>query len=237
MSTYIPLQEHPEWGRSIRYSENVIPEDLAAQLLLYASERTSWQEQRNMGRKTASFACPSTKCDVLSYYDGKIEPITTAPAIENCFENYALPLLQSWLPAKVTEGADDTGPLANYVLFNYYTLGSSCARWHQDVPEAIQDWILSISLGSTRTFCLQKKNMKISGAEGVGPVYYIQLPHNCALLMGVGINSTHIHCVPPCDDDEDTTAVVSSDKKSDCLPKQTYTGPRLNLTFRSVTEI
>ncbi|KAL6080641.1 hypothetical protein QOT17_000278 [Balamuthia mandrillaris] len=200
---YIPIQEHPLWGTALRYRENFLPAEVARSLVDEARQGTAnrrrklWQDGTRLGRMVASFTFPES-LESISYYEAKIQPIQEWPTLRAAFD-LASQQLDEWLPV----GFVPRQP--NYVLANWYSSPLANARWHQDVPEPIADWIFSISLGAARMFYLQAMSTGGAGTdfEPNNPVYYISLPPNSALLMGPGINSTHIHCIPPCQDEKE----------------------------------
>lgn len=75
-------------------------------------------------------------------------------------------------------------------IVNYYEELSSNLGWHSDRLQAMgpHNFIVSLSLGSTRVFRLKRhSNPHIT--------YSIHLPHNCLLVMHPGCQELFKHCV------------------------------------------
>lgn len=212
----LPMEAHPLWGTGLRFLPGAFDDLVAAQVV--AAERP-WRSATRLGRRTAAYARSADILDAISYYDKDLQ---LAGGSEAPLFAVADHLLDQWLPPEQVRRQP------NYMLANLYSEPLACARWHQDVPEAIEDWILSVSLGAERLFLLQSL-----GSEAAD-VYFLRLPSNSALLMGPGINSTHRHCVPPCTHEMDEGH--SSADTSLKLPPCPFTGPRINLTFRCILE-
>eukprot|EP00698_Gefionella_okellyi_P005891 TRINITY_DN15322_c0_g1_i1.p1 TRINITY_DN15322_c0_g1~~TRINITY_DN15322_c0_g1_i1.p1 ORF type:complete len:254 (-),score=58.46 TRINITY_DN15322_c0_g1_i1:149-910(-) len=244
---YKPLSAHPLFGKTLLYQPDILPAETAEKLFADASAGSFWQDSTALGRMTASFTHTVTLSSI-SYYEPRISAVESWHLLQETFQT-ATELLAKWLPP------DFAPRVPNYVLANWYSSPLANARWHQDVPEAIADWILSISLGGQRMFLLQElaPGQKSVLDENDSPIYYILLPHNSALLMGPGVNLTHYHCIPPCDEQQEAGAAdAPSDAPSDvpsdapetqvavandnAQPSFVYDGPRLNLTFRHVWE-
>jgi hypothetical protein len=225
VAAFVPIEQHPQWGQNLRFAENVFSPEAASSLVEHCFAYENWQEQSVLGRRTVSFARDDRR-DVISYYDSRLEPASSWPLVPlSQLFTRADQLLCEWLPESFTGVRSP-----NYLLFNQYPSALSNARWHQDVPEAIEDWILSLTFGGSRLFMLQPLPVR-SAPETPLPVYYSYLPHNSALLMGPGINGAHLHCIPPCTADDEIEAAAAP-----LLPPNPFHGPRLNLTFRAVLE-
>jgi alkylated DNA repair dioxygenase AlkB len=210
----LPLHLHPEWGKTLFYEEQCLPGELA-QLLFAQASNVAWRGSSLQQRQMIAFARGDQR-ERIDYYDTSLcSSQENWPSIAGAFA-HADTLLAGWLPARMQPAQP------NYLLCNWYPTALSNARWHRDVPEAISDWILSISLGYPRLFLLRAND------EAATP-YWILLPHNSALLLGPGINTSHVHSVPPC-------AESSAQPDLRSIPCWRFQGPRLNLTFRRVIE-
>ena len=99
----------------------------------------------------------------------------------------------------------------NSVLLNFYRNGNDHLSWHSDDEVELGDEpvIASLSLGSSRTFCLRKKSL-----SSIQKRLDLVLPNGSLLCMRGTTQSLWEHCL----------------KKE---PKGVE--PRINLTFRTVT--
>jgi len=99
----------------------------------------------------------------------------------------------------------------NSLLMNLYRDGNDGVAWHADDEEELghNPFIASLSLGATRTFQIKPKN-------GQGKTVSINLGHGDLLLMSGDTQTKCLHQIPK------TKKVVK---------------PRINLTFRNVTEV
>lgn len=96
------------------------------------------------------------------------------------------------------------GTSLNSCLVNVYANGRKSIGWHADDEPELRDRIVSVSLGATRTFLLRKGR--------TGTPQPTSLKHGSVLVMSVASQRTYQHC----------------------LPKEYATGPRTNLTFRTI---
>lgn len=97
----------------------------------------------------------------------------------------------------------ETGVRFNSVLCNLYRDGSDSVSWHADDEPEVTGPIASVSIGDNRTFKIRNNETR--------EVTSYQLGGGSLLVMPLGLQQTHQHCVP-------------KTKKP--------VGPRLNLTFR-----
>jgi alkylated DNA repair dioxygenase AlkB len=92
----------------------------------------------------------------------------------------------------------------NSCLIGVYRDGASAVDWHTDDEPELRDRIVSVSLGTTRTFQLR--------AGDAGAPLAVPLTHGSVLVMTVASQRTWQHAVPP----------------------EPASGPRMNLTFRTI---
>jgi alkylated DNA repair dioxygenase AlkB len=95
----------------------------------------------------------------------------------------------------------------NSCLVNWYRDGNDSMGWHADREPELRDAIVSVTLGSERTFQLRE------GRRGA-PISVV-LPHGSILVMSVASQQRFAHRVP----------------------KESSEGERLNLTFRKVVSV
>lgn len=102
-------------------------------------------------------------------------------------------------------------------VINYYQDLSSNLGWHSDRLQSMgpHNYIVSLSLGSTRVFKLKRHSQPHI-------TYSIHLPHNCLLIMHPGCQELFKHCVTP--------MLKSLQNHPDCGLQ------RFNLTFRYFPE-
>jgi alkylated DNA repair dioxygenase AlkB len=93
----------------------------------------------------------------------------------------------------------------NSCLVNVYEDGRKSIGWHADDEPELRDRIVSVSLGATRTFLLREGR--------TGRPQSVRLTHGSVLVMSVASQRVYQHAVP----------------------KEDASGPRTNLTFRTVT--
>ena len=112
-----------------------------------------------------------------------------------------------WTPALAVLRNDlnvRLGASLNSCLVNLYRSGDDSMGWHADDEPELRDWIVSVSLGATRTFRLREGRR--------GPSFPVELTAGSVLTMTVESQRHWQHAV---------SKSVASDA-------------RLNLTFRSV---
>jgi alkylated DNA repair dioxygenase AlkB len=96
------------------------------------------------------------------------------------------------------------GVRLNSCLVGWYEGGTNDVDWHADAEPELQDYIVSVSLGATRTF-------KIRPSTG-GAAIDVPLVHGSVLVMTVESQQSWHHAVPP----------------------EPGAGSRMNLTFRNI---
>jgi alkylated DNA repair dioxygenase AlkB len=105
-----------------------------------------------------------------------------------------------------------TGFHANAVLGNLYRDGSDTVGWHSDDDyNATDPRVASVSIGATRRFRIRTKARPSDGSRRTS--WTTELTHGSLLLMGPQAQKLYDHHVPR---------------------ESKTTGPRINLTFRSM---
>lgn len=116
-------------------------------------------------------------------------------------------LPKPWTPAlaRLRDRLNATlGLTLNSCLIGVYADGASMVNWHADAEPELRATIVSVSLGATRTFMLRR------GLDG--EAFPVPLTHGSVLTMTVESQQIWQHAVPA----------------------EPATGPRMNLTFRTV---
>lgn len=109
-----------------------------------------------------------------------------------------------------------TGCDIDYVLLNQYVDGTHSIAWHCD-EEASRDHdvIVSVSLGSSRRFCVKPDPKKYKGSKNSKDdkwtKYEWSLRNGDVVIMDGIMQRNYVHCVPK---------------------TKTKVGPRINMTFR-----
>lgn len=133
------------------------------------------------------------------------------PGIQYSYSNNLL-TQQGWLPLLLTIRQAIEQQVQhpfNSVLLTYYRNGNDSVSWHADDEAELgpQPWIASLSLGASRLFQYRHKQ--------TGQIETMSLHHGDLLLMHPGFQYHWQHQVPQ---------------------QSNITEPRINLTFRFVTE-
>lgn len=100
----------------------------------------------------------------------------------------------------------------DYVLFNQYVDGAHSIAWHSDEEASRDDVIVSVSLGSSRRFCVKPDPKKYKVQKDCPPTKYEwNLRNGDVVIMDGIMQRNYVHCVPK---------------------TKTKVGPRINMTFR-----
>lgn len=190
--TSIPAQD-----ADVLFCENFFEEDM--ELFNILNEEITWEKfmVNMMGRVIPQ---PRLSCymgDKSLYYSGFTrEPVPWSPVMKEIKE----------VLNKVVKQLDEKHPELNAVLCNKYIDGNNYIGPHSDDTRDLHKdaYIVSVSLGQTRTFVLQHKRYN--------ETIEVPLTSGSLILMGKGCQENWKHSVP---------------KEKNC-------GERINLTFRSI---
>lgn len=228
---YTPEQVQQYLGTYVDVYKNFLPEDLAASVLDYLM-----QPEVRTKSKPAEFHlfendCVSLHSTLVAHskrspeklfhdrlvYNGKSRIAATynddmerASLLVSNFINEQVIPKNKRLPFQSRERWDGT-----YTVINYYHNLQSHLDYHSDRLSHIGPhcYIASLLLGATRQFRMRRNYGKEAATQ-----YYLELPHNCLVVMKPGCQEEYRH------------SINSMKNAIQLHPK--YGSERINLTFR-----